>query len=56
MIPIIVDVLLLVLVTVVLKVKLTALGSQVAGELRAHLAKKHNYGVFSPSFGPAVTS
>lgn len=35
-------------------VKLTDLGHQVAGELRAHLAKQRNYQVFSPSFAPAV--
>lgn len=38
------------------KVKLTTLGHQVAGELRAHLATTHRSGMFSPSFGPVVTS
>ena len=37
-------------------VKLTKLGNQVAGELRAHLAKKYNYQAFSPSFAPAAAS
>lgn len=36
------------------KVKLTTLGSQVAGELRAHKAKQRNYQEFSPSFASAV--
>ena len=36
--------------------KLTPLGQQVAGELRAHLANKYNYQAFSPSFAPAVAS
>ena len=36
------------------RVKLTALGSQVAGELRAHKAKQRNYQTFSPSFAPAM--
>lgn len=38
------------------KVKLTKLGNQVAGALRAHLAEKYNYATFSPSFAPAITS
>lgn len=37
-------------------VKMLPLGSQVAGELRAHLAEKYNYQVFSPSFAKAVAS
>ncbi len=36
------------------KVKLTALGNQVAGELRAHLTKKRRYQEFKLSFAPAV--
>lgn len=38
------------------KVKLTDLGCQVAGELRTHLTKSRNYRAFSPSFALAVAS
>ena len=39
----------------VVQVKMTDLGDKVAGELRAHLKKKYNFQVFSPSFAPAVS-
>lgn len=38
------------------KVKLTAAGSQIAGELRAHKAKQRTYQEFSPSGAPATWS
>ncbi len=37
-------------------VKLTKLGMQVAGELRAHLQKQRRYAEFAPSFAAAIAS